>query len=84
MGIARYIAVKQGNHQSTGNFIFGLAVVCASYAYYTLGPAKLTGISPLWFGLWGNLLVILAACAVCWALYMRSLAAALLVAPAIV
>jgi tryptophan-rich sensory protein len=84
MGIALYIVVKQGNSLSAGNFIIGLAVLCASYAYYTLGLAKLTGISSPWFGLWGNLLVILATCAVCWMLYMRSVTAALLVAPVIV
>lgn len=38
-----------------------LAVVCASYAYYTLGLERLTGISALKFGLIGNILVILAA-----------------------
>lgn len=38
-----------------------LAVVCASYAYYTLGLEKLTGISALKFGLIGNILVILVA-----------------------
>lgn len=38
-----------------------LAVVCASYAYYTLGLEKLTGISALKFGLFGNIMVILVA-----------------------
>lgn len=38
-----------------------LAVVCASYTYYTLGLEKLTGISALKFGLAGNILVILVA-----------------------
>lgn len=38
-----------------------LAVVCASYAYYTLGLEKLTGISALKFGLVGNVFVILVA-----------------------
>lgn len=38
-----------------------LAVICSSYAYYTLGLEKLTGISALKFGLFGNILVILAA-----------------------
>jgi tryptophan-rich sensory protein len=38
-----------------------LAIVCASYAYYTLGLEKLTGISALKFGLMGNLIVILVA-----------------------
>lgn len=39
----------------------GLAVVCATYIYYTIGLEKLTGISALKFGLAGNVLVILAA-----------------------
>jgi tryptophan-rich sensory protein len=38
-----------------------LAVVCASYAYNTLGLEKLTGISALKFGLFGNIMVILVA-----------------------
>lgn len=38
-----------------------LAVICSSYAYYTLGLEKLTGISALKFGLFGNIQVILAA-----------------------
>lgn len=38
-----------------------LALVCASYAYYTLGLEKLTGISALKFGLIGNILVIVVA-----------------------
>ncbi|MFN3760497.1 MAG: tryptophan-rich sensory protein [Algoriphagus aquaeductus] len=38
-----------------------LALICSSYAYYTLGLEKLTGISALKFGLFGNILVILAA-----------------------
>jgi tryptophan-rich sensory protein len=38
-----------------------LAVVCASYAYYTLGLERLTGISALKFGLIGNIFVILVS-----------------------
>jgi tryptophan-rich sensory protein len=38
-----------------------LAFICATYAYYTLGLEKLTGISALKLGLAGNILVILAA-----------------------
>lgn len=37
-----------------------LALICASYAYYTLGLEKLTGISALKLGLAGNVVVILA------------------------
>lgn len=38
-----------------------LAVVCATYAYYTLGLEKLTGVSALKFGLIGNGLIIISA-----------------------
>jgi tryptophan-rich sensory protein len=41
--------------------ILVLAFICASYAYYTLGLEKLTGISALKLGLAGNIFVILAA-----------------------
>jgi tryptophan-rich sensory protein len=43
------------------NLTLVLAFICASYAYYTLGLEKLTGISALKFGLAGNILVILTA-----------------------
>lgn len=42
-------------------WVIALAVLCATYAYYTLGLAKLTDISALWFGLAGNILVIATA-----------------------
>lgn len=42
-------------------WVIVLAVLCATYAYYTLGLAQITGISALWFGLFGNLTVIAAA-----------------------
>lgn len=42
-------------------WLFALAFLCATYAYYTLGLARLTHISALWFGLFGNILVILLA-----------------------
>jgi tryptophan-rich sensory protein len=83
MGIARYVLLNQGNAQSKGYIIIGLAVLCASYAFYTLGLSKLTGLSPLWFGLWGNIVVILATLVVCWILWRRSVTAVLLVAPVI-
>lgn len=60
LGLARYQLVLQGQSLA-GWLVIGLAVLCATYAYYTLGFAKLTGISALWFGLWGNLVVIVAA-----------------------
>lgn len=61
--------------------IIALAVLCAAYAYYTLGLAKLTGVSALWYGLVGNVAVILAALAVAYVLYPVSATAALLVLP---
>lgn len=60
LAILRYKLVQiQANYLA--NITIVLAVVCASYAYYTLGLEKLTGISALKFGLAGNVLVILAA-----------------------
>ncbi|MEZ4703488.1 MAG: tryptophan-rich sensory protein [Rhodothermales bacterium] len=58
LGTARYLLLKA--HPGTGAdwLILILAVVCASYAYYTIGLARLTGVSALWFGLIGNLVVI--------------------------
>jgi tryptophan-rich sensory protein len=58
-----------------------LAILCATYAYYTLGLGKLTGISPLWFGLIGNLLVIVFALFVTLKLAPASRPAAKLVFP---
>jgi len=60
LAILRYKLVSiEAN--SLSNLTIVLAVVCASYAYYTLGLEKLTGISALKFGLFGNILVILVA-----------------------
>ncbi len=58
LGLARYELGKARSGQEARAWIVGLAVLCASYAYYTLGLTKLTGISSLWFGLAGNLIVI--------------------------
>jgi tryptophan-rich sensory protein len=82
LGIARYTLLQTQQPQLQG-WLFGLAFVCASYAYYTLGLAKLTAISALWFGLFGNILVILLAAWVVWQLLPVSRAAALLTAPVI-
>lgn len=60
LAILRYKLVSI-NADSLANMTIVLAVVCASYAYYTLGLEKLTGISALKFGLLGNVLVILVA-----------------------
>jgi tryptophan-rich sensory protein len=60
LAILRHRLVLLEANQLANMTIF-LAIVCASYAYYTLGLEKLTGISALKFGLAGNILVILVA-----------------------
>lgn len=60
LAILRYKLV-QIHADGLAKLTVGLAVVCASYIYYTIGLEKLTGISALKFGLAGNVLVILAA-----------------------
>lgn len=62
-------------------WVVGLAVLCATYAYYTLGLQKLTHISALWFGLVGNLVVIVAALAIAYAAYPVSATAAYYILP---
>jgi tryptophan-rich sensory protein len=62
-------------------YVVGLAVLCAAYAYYTLGLARLTGISSLWFGLWGNLAVIGCAALLACEVYRTSSIAAALILP---
>jgi tryptophan-rich sensory protein len=60
LGIGRHYLILEGR----GGYqwwIYGLAFLCASYAYYTLGLAKLTNLSALWFGLAGNIVVIIFA-----------------------
>lgn len=57
LGYARSVAVRVSAIELSW-LIVALAVLCATYAYYTLGLAHVTGISALWFGLWGNLAVI--------------------------
>lgn len=60
MGVARWLVVTSGapGADRTGWLIVALAVLCASYAYYTLGLERLTGVSSAVFGLAGNLAVI--------------------------
>ena len=58
LGLARYELGKVRSGQTGRTLIVGLALLCASYAYYTLGLTKLTGVSSLWFGLFGNLIVV--------------------------
>jgi tryptophan-rich sensory protein len=54
------------------------------YAYYTLGLAKLTRITALWFELIGNIVVILFSLWVVWKLLPISKTAAFLTAGVIV
>ncbi len=81
LGIARHRLMERA-HSGEQKWILALAVLCASYSYYTLGLSKITGISPLWFGLAGNLVVIAAAAALSVRLHALDYAAAWLVAPA--
>ncbi|MEJ2503724.1 MAG: tryptophan-rich sensory protein [Gemmatimonadota bacterium] len=62
MGAARWL-VDSGDPGATGvaRAILVLAVLCATYAYYTLGLARVTGISPAISGLVGNATVIALA-----------------------
>lgn len=82
-GIARYNLIQLGEADLQW-LLLVLAVLCASYAYYTLGLAKLTGISALWFGLFGNIIVILFAVFVSYSLFPVSKMVALLVIPTII
>lgn len=84
LGIARFLVLRRNNAPNTGSILLlGLGILCAGYAYYTLGLEKLTGISSLWFGLIGNTAVIAAATYVVWRLRSAVPAASLLVAPVI-
>lgn len=80
LGIARYQLVQSGQ-TSASWLLIGLAILCATYAYYTLGLANLTGISALWFGLWGNLAVIAVAALVTLRLFPEAKTASYLVLP---
>lgn len=82
LGLARYTLIAS-NAVSLQWWLYALAVMCAAYAYYTLGLAQLTQISALWFGLWGNLLVILFAAFVVYQLQGVSSRAAWLTVPVI-
>ncbi|MBG9376379.1 tryptophan-rich sensory protein [Panacibacter sp. DH6] len=82
LGIARYKLVSQQLPDYQW-WLFVLAFLCAAYAYYTLGLAKLTHISALWFGLIGNIIVILFAVLVVVKLLPVSKTAALLTVPVI-
>lgn len=82
LGIGRYTLLQAGATHYQG-WLYALAFLCASYAYYTLGFAKLTNISALWFGLIGNIVVILFAAVVVVKLLPVSKTAALLTIPVI-
>jgi tryptophan-rich sensory protein len=83
LGIARYKLLQAG-HGDLQGWLYALAFLCASYAYYTLGLAKLTHVSALWFGLIGNIIVILLAAIVVYKLWPVQKAAALLTLPIII
>jgi len=83
LGIGRYSLVQtlETNYQW---WLYGLAFLCATYAYYTLGFSKMTNISALWFGLIGNIVVILFAAFVVYKLLPINKTAALLTVPVII
>lgn len=83
LGIARHSLLQNGLPHLQG-WLFSLAVLCATYAYYTLGLAKLTDLSALWYGLFGNVAVILFAGFVTFKLYPASNIAALLTLPVVI
>ncbi|UBZ14828.1 tryptophan-rich sensory protein [Flagellimonas marinaquae] len=81
LGIGRYYLIQTStNHQW---WLYGLALLCATYAYYTLGLAKTTHVSALWFGLIGNLVVIIFAILVVYKLFPINKVSALLTIPVI-
>jgi tryptophan-rich sensory protein len=82
LALARTYLITQGQG-SVQFWLFALAFLCATYANYTLGFAKLTNISALWFGLLGNLVVIGFAFFIIWKLYPLSRMAAYLTMPVI-
>jgi hypothetical protein len=60
LGFARYVLL-QASHAPLQGWLFGLAFLCATYAYYTLGLAKLAQVYALWFRLFSNIAVIIFA-----------------------
>lgn len=83
LGIGRHNLIR-ANSDHYQWWLYGLALLCATYAYYTLGFAKLTNISALWFGLIGNVVVILFAAFVVYKLQPINKTAALLTIPVII
>lgn len=82
LGIARFKLLQAGQVDFQG-WLVALAILCATYAYYTLGLAKLTGISALGFGLAGNVVVINFAMVVVIKIYPVSVVASLLTLPVV-
>ncbi|MBW8243331.1 tryptophan-rich sensory protein [Muricauda oceani] len=81
LGIGRYYLIQTSiNHQW---WLYGLALLCATYAYYTLGLAKITHVSALWFGLIGNFIVILLAALIVYKLFPVNKLSAILTIPVI-
>lgn len=83
LGIARYKLMQSG-YPDLQWWLYGLAFLCATYAYYTLGLAKLTHISALWLGLIGNIIVILFTAVVVYKLSTINKTTALLTLPVII
>jgi len=83
LGIGRYYLIQSGLSHFQW-WLYGLAFLCATYAYYTLGFAKLTSISALWFGLIGNIIVILFAALVVYKLLPINKMVAFLTIPVMV
>lgn len=85
LGMARFLILRRSGNESKKDsmLVLGLGFLCATYAYYTLGLEKLTGISSLWFGLFGNIVVIAAASYLVWRFQRTTPFASLLIAPVI-
>lgn len=79
MGWSRWRLATDGSAEAAhlAPWVVVLAVLCASYAYYTLGLARLTGANPLWLGLGGNIAVVVVATILCVLAWPESRAAAL-------
>lgn len=60
LGFLRYQLVLLGA-SNLADMLILFALICSTYAYYTIGLEKLTGISALKFGLFGNALIIISA-----------------------
>lgn len=82
LGVARFTLIRD-EHADFQWWLYGLALLCASYTYYTLGLSRLTGISALWFGLIGNIIVILFTAFVVWKFYFVSKTASYLTLPVV-